>query len=143
MTHAVLIPFDGSEESNRALSHALAHFSDAELTALHVINPAEAVQITEEDGVPPMPEDWYESSREQANQTLKRAVEEAETVDVDLTTAIEVGQPARTIIEYADDHNIDHIVMGSHGRSGVSRILLGSVAETVMRRSDVPVTIVR
>jgi nucleotide-binding universal stress UspA family protein len=55
----------------------------------------------------------------------------------------EIGRPSRAIVEYAEEHDIDHIVMGSHGRSGVTRILLGSVAETVVRRSPVPVTIVR
>jgi nucleotide-binding universal stress UspA family protein len=46
-------------------------------------------------------------------------------------------------VDYAAEHDIDHIVVGSHGRTGASRILLGSVAETVARRSPVPVTIVR
>jgi nucleotide-binding universal stress UspA family protein len=54
-----------------------------------------------------------------------------------------VGKPARAIVEYADDHDIDQIVMGSHGRSGVTRILLGSVAESVVRDSTVPVTVAR
>ena len=44
---------------------------------------------------------------------------------------------------YAEENDIDHIVVGSHGRGGVSRMLLGSVAETVARRSSVPVTIIR
>jgi len=54
-----------------------------------------------------------------------------------------VGRPTKVIVEYADDHDIDQIVMGSHGRSGMSRILLGSVAEIVVRRASVPVTVVR
>lgn len=60
-----------------------------------------------------------------------------------LTTAIETGPPDRVIVDYVDKHNIDQIVIGSHGRSGISRVLLGSVAEKVVRRSSVPVTIVR
>ena len=52
-------------------------------------------------------------------------------------------EEARTIVEHAKDDGFDHIVMGSHGRSGVSRILLGSVAEKVVRSSTVPVTVVR
>jgi len=46
-------------------------------------------------------------------------------------------------VEYAEESDVDHIVIGSHGRSGVSRILLGSVAESVVRRADMPVTVVR
>jgi len=60
-----------------------------------------------------------------------------------IETAVVVGRPAREIVRYADDHDIDQIVMGSHGRDRASRVLLGSVAETVARRAPVPVTIVR
>jgi len=52
------------------------------------------------------------------------------------------GRPADAITAYADDHDIDAIVMGSRGRSGVSRVLLGSVAGTVVQDSSVPVTVV-
>jgi nucleotide-binding universal stress UspA family protein len=58
-------------------------------------------------------------------------------------TVHEVGHPARTIVEYAADETVGHVVIGSHGRVGVSRLLLGSVAEKVVRRSSVPVTVVR
>jgi nucleotide-binding universal stress UspA family protein len=58
-------------------------------------------------------------------------------------TTAEVGGPANAIVECAEEESVDHIVTGSHGRSGVTRILLGSVAETVVRRSPVPVTVVR
>jgi nucleotide-binding universal stress UspA family protein len=61
----------------------------------------------------------------------------------EVETAIEVGSPARTILAYVDDHDVDHVVMGSHGRSGVSRLVFGSVAEQVMRQSPVAVTVVR
>ena len=58
-------------------------------------------------------------------------------------TVTEFGEPARVIGEYAGDHDVDLIVMGCHGRSTVSRILLGDVAGTVVRRAPVPVTVVR
>jgi len=58
-------------------------------------------------------------------------------------TATEVGQPSRTIVAYAQEHDLDHVVIGSYGRKGLSRVLLGSVAELVVRRSPVPVTVVR
>jgi len=63
--------------------------------------------------------------------------------DADLETERTVGDPAREIVDYAEDHEIDQIVMGSHGRTGATRLLLGSVAELVVRRSPVPVTVVR
>lgn len=54
-----------------------------------------------------------------------------------------VGNPAREIVSFAEDNDITEIVMGSHGRRGVSRVLLGSVAETVVRRAPTTVTVVR
>jgi nucleotide-binding universal stress UspA family protein len=53
------------------------------------------------------------------------------------------GDPANEIVAYAEETDVDHIVVGSHGRSGLSRVLLGSTAEKVVRRSPVPVTVVK
>ncbi len=59
--------------------------------------------------------------------------------DLDAVTALVFGRPAREIVSYASRHGIDMIVMGTHGRTGVSRALLGSVAEAVVRRASCPV----
>ena len=63
--------------------------------------------------------------------------------DVECETVIKTGEPAEEIVEYAERNDIDHIIMGSHGRDDDSPLPLGSVAETVMRRSPVLVSIVR
>jgi nucleotide-binding universal stress UspA family protein len=85
-------------------------------------------------------EEWYENAKADAEALLE------ETIPGDATTTstmIEVGRPSKTIVEVADEAGYDHIVMGSHGRTGVSRIILGSVAEAVTRNATVPVTVVR
>ncbi|MDZ7731022.1 MAG: universal stress protein [Natrialbaceae archaeon] len=89
--------------------------------------------------------DWDEllaKGEEQADEVF----EEADTLAADhndaITTDSIVGKPAKAIVAYAEEHDVDHIMIGSHGRKGVSRVLLGSVAERVARRSPVPVTIV-
>lgn len=143
MSLRVLVPYDGSEQANRALDHVIERFADGELVLLTVINPAESVYATGEGAVTPFPENWYESAEEQAEELVKSAVERATEAGIEAESAIQVGRPGRGIVEYVEEHDIDHIVMGSHGRSGVSRILLGSVAETVIRRSPVPVTVIR
>lgn len=61
---------------------------------------------------------------------------------IDVRATHEVGNPAREILSFADDTDVDHVVIGSRGRTGVW-VLLGSVAENVARRASVPVTIVR
>jgi nucleotide-binding universal stress UspA family protein len=138
----VLVPIDGSPQSVHALDHALAYFPDADVTALYVIDPIDAVYVTEFEG-PIFSGDWVSGARERANQVLENAAGRADAVGRELTTTVEVGRPNRIILEYIDEHDIDHVVMGSHGRTGLSRIVLGSVSERIMRRSPVPVTVVR
>jgi nucleotide-binding universal stress UspA family protein len=140
----VLVPIDRSDQSTEALEHALSEFEGATLTLLHVINPARA-GYGAQAGIPTASEEWLKEAEAAADQLFAGAEERAHGHDVDLETATEVGNPSRLIVEYTEDEDrdIDHVVMGSHGRSGLSRVLLGSVAETVVRRSTVPVTVVR
>ena len=78
---------------------------------------------------------------------LADAVDLAREYDGNVTTTkvVEWGpnRPADAILDYVEANDVDHVIMGSHGRSGISRILLGSVAEIVARRSPAPVTVVR
>jgi nucleotide-binding universal stress UspA family protein len=62
---------------------------------------------------------------------------------VDIETVLRQGAPHTTILEYADEADVDLIVMGTHGRSGIHRYLLGSVTERVVRTADAPVLTVR
>lgn len=140
MTKRVLVAYDGSAQSETALDHALTEFPDAEIVVVTVLDPAEASYTTDE-AAPVLTEGWHESAVNSAERTLDEAREQAG--DREIETDHAVGRPGRTIVEYAEEHDIDHIVTGSHGRTGVSRLLLGSVAETVVRRSPVPVTVVR
>lgn len=141
MTH-VLLPIDGSPQAQSALEYALEEFEMGEITALNVIDPIEA-GYTSQATVPGYSEEWFEQSKAAADELFADAQATADEHDIELATATEVGRPSRTIVSYAEDNGIDHIVIGSHGRSGVTRILLGSVAENVVRRSPMPVTIVR
>ena len=63
--------------------------------------------------------------------------------DLQADCATRIGLPAEEIVQYADEHAIDLIVMGTHGREGVMRVVLGSVAESVVRRAPCPVLTVR
>jgi len=138
----ILVPIDSSEQSTDALEYALEEFQSDDITLIHVIDPIEA-GYTAQATVPGYSEEWYEQAQEEAEALFEDARSTAGEYGVDVETVTEVGRPSRTIVDYAEEHDFDHIVMGSHGRSGVSRILLGSVAESIVRRSPVPVTIVR
>jgi nucleotide-binding universal stress UspA family protein len=141
MPDNVLIAFDGSPLSEHALTYAIENFAEATLTTIYVINPIDSVIDVEAGGLP-VAEDWYDNARDRATRIHTTATDLAGEHNLELKTVTEVGRPARAILEYADDHGIDQIVMGSHGRSGIDRTLLGSVAETVTRRARIPVTII-
>lgn len=142
MAKNVLVPSDGSPQSDDALVHALEEFDGATITLLHVIDPIDAGYSTSV-GMPGGSEEWYENAKEQSEAVFEDAQAIADEYGVELDTRREMGRPARAIVDVADEGEFDQIVMGSHGRSGVSRILLGSVAETVVRRATIPVTVVR
>jgi nucleotide-binding universal stress UspA family protein len=141
MPDNVLVAFDGSPLSERALTYAIENFPDAALTTIYVVNPIDSVIDVEVGGLP-VAEEWYDDAQERATTVHTAATDLAATEAIDLNTVTEVGRPARVILEYADDHDVDQIVMGSHGRSGIDRTFLGSVAETVTRRARIPVTII-
>lgn len=142
MGERILVPFDGSPLSRRALERAVTTHPGARITVLHVIDPIAVVYEAESKGLPEA-ETWHDRMSERARDLCADAESRAGEHDCDVETAIRTGSPAREILAYVDEHGIEHVVMGSHGRSGVSRLVLGSVAEQVMRQSPVPVTIVR
>jgi nucleotide-binding universal stress UspA family protein len=143
MAGHVLVPYDGSPRSEAALEHVLAELADADrITALYVIDPV-AAGYSADVGFGNVAEEWYQNAKTEGEELVAKAAAMAAEEDVDVGTAVEVGRPAGAILEYVDEHDVDHVVMGSHGRTGVSRIILGSVTEEVMRQSPVPVTVVR
>ncbi|WP_290811406.1 universal stress protein [Halovivax sp.] len=145
MDRHVLVPLDGSKPSWEALDHAAANADGDRITVLHVVDPAEGVYAGAEGGY--YDAEAFDRAVDRGEDLCERARErlrEAGALDrIELETAVETGKAARTIVDYAADHGVDHVVIGSHGRKGVSRILLGSVAETVIRRAPCPVTVVR
>ncbi|RQG93339.1 universal stress protein [Natrarchaeobius chitinivorans] len=144
MTKHVLVPIDDSNRSTDALEFACREYSDAEITALNVIDPGDFYAATGIEGGAMANYDEIQTHHEnRAEDILERARERAEEFEHDLETERMIGGVSRSIVAYVEEHDVDHVVIGSHGRTGASRILLGSVAENVARRSPVPVTIVR
>ena len=137
----IVVPVDGSEQSQQALEYAYEQFPDATLTLLHVINPARA-GYGAQAGLPSFSEEWYDEAEAAAEELFASAKADAPE-SMTIETATEVGQPARTIVDFTEENDGDEIIIGSHGRQGISRVLLGSVAEAVVRRAHVPVTVAR
>ena len=141
MSKHVLVPFDGSPAAEEAVIFVTDDFPDATLTLLYVMEPM--ADYSRQRAFPGYTErDEFANEREKGEHLLKSA-QNILDADRTVTTEIIAGSPARAIIDYADGSDVDHIVIGSHGRTGVSRFLLGSTAETVVRRSAIPVTVIR
>lgn len=139
MYDEILVPTDGSPASDAAITHAidLAERYDARLHALYVVDGA--AYSTLEAGS----EIVIEALESEGKDATERVAQAAGDAGIDSETAVTTGTAYRSIIDYADEHDIDMIVMGTHGRKGIDRYLLGSVTERVVRTSDVPVLTVR
>jgi len=140
----VLVPLDGSPLADDALEHALETF-DCRVTALNVVTPLDSSMS--EGGLLEPGEQRRAEAEERAADLIERVRERVVELGADrrVETAVETGDPAETIVEYAEDHDVDHVVMGGHGgdRSDIGRRLLGTVATTVVGEAPVTVTVVR
>jgi len=135
----ILVPTDGSPASDAAIEHAidLAERYDATLHALYVVDGA--AYSTLEAGA----EIVVEALESEGEEATERVADAAESAGVNCETIVTTGTAYRSIRNYVDENEIDMIVMGTHGRKGLDRYLLGSVTERVVRTSDVPVLTVR
>lgn len=141
----LLIATDGSELAQKAIDQgvALAKALQAKLTAVHVTLPWTAVAVGEVAIALP-PENYDKMTAESATRILGIVAEAAKTAGMDCSQVhIESNSPAEGIIHAAKEHGADLIVMSSHGRSGLARILLGSEANEVVSRANLPVLICR
>lgn len=140
MDQRILVPYDGSDASKTALERALEENPDTEITVLNVLDSTNCAYSGVQDSGA---ESLNDAQREEAEELFQQAKNHATDYDMTIQTAVQVGTPGEVIVEYTQENNIDHIIMGSHGRSGLSRIVVGSVAETVIRNSPLTVTIAR
>ena len=139
MNERILVPLDDSEPARDALVEALEIFGSKEIVVLHVIELDELSPGV--GGV--AAEELEETRRQDARELFEEAQSVADDYGVTLEELTGKGEAAAAIVEAAETADIDHIVMGSHGRSGLSRVLVGSVAESVIRDAPVSVTISR
>jgi len=139
MIESVLVPMDDSEMAERALEYAFEAHPDAEITVLHVVGEpssmmGQAMSLALED-------DIEAAAEKHAETVLDRAKAIADDYGGDISTEVAWGRPAKAILDRADEY--ETIVVGSHGGSVADWLLVGNVAETIFRRSPVPVTVVR
>jgi len=141
---SILAPADFSAHSERAVRYAcgLAERLGAELHLLHVLSeilPAGPDPLL----MPVMPPEYYEENEERAKETLGRLLQPDWGSPRSVVTAVRWGSPVEGIVVHAAELKVDMIVIATHGRTGLSHVLLGSVAERIVREAPCPVLTIR
>ncbi|WP_435317276.1 universal stress protein [Haloarchaeobius sp. TZWSO28] len=134
----ILLPVDESTESTAVVHHAaeIAHWADATVRVLNVAD-------TGRDSVTVVEADVVDTLVREGDTVVAEVGSTLDTLGVEYTTDVVQGDPAPTIVEYAERYEYDLIVMPTHARQSLSRYLLGSVTEKVVRLSPVPVLTAR
>jgi universal stress protein A len=141
----ILVPTDFSDTADAALAYAkeLAGRVGASLHLLHVFDDFYTAATFTPEVYGSVPASLRETGLRAADDRLNERLPEEERVYFKGTTAIATGLTANAIVDYAKTHEIDLIVIGTHGRGGIAHLLLGSVAERVLRVAPCPVLTVR
>ena len=141
----ILVPVDFSMHADRALAYAttLAARLGATLAFLHVVEDPVATGAWSSEIYLPNLQDLLDTQLEDARQRVEQLRAAAAASGVTAEATVLLGQPARTIVEHARAGAFDLVVMATHGRTGFSHLLMGSVAEQVVRRASCPVLIAR
>ncbi|SDQ56568.1 universal stress protein [Natronobacterium texcoconense] len=140
MYDRILVPADGSDYAEDAAERAfdLAETTDS---TVHVVSVAETGPL----GSVRLPGDEASATdalTERATEFVDELERRADERGLEVTTEVRAGVPVREILEYADEVDADAIVMGTRGRGGVNRLMLGSVTDAVMRHSGIDVLVV-
>jgi nucleotide-binding universal stress UspA family protein len=137
----ILVPTDFSETADAALNYAksLATTLGASLHLVHVFRDPYAVAACAPEVYAPVPIEARERAIEDVLKRLAERLDDIKEPQFQGTRTILIGMTANQIAGYAEKHDIDLIVMGTHGRRGVAHLLLGSVAEHVVRIATCPV----
>jgi nucleotide-binding universal stress UspA family protein len=140
----ILFPTDFSSTAEHALQYALslASLHKAKLYVMHVIvTPDSPVMFGEEgESISPPSSEKMEADAKKAAQQL---IPEQYTKELEIENIIVRGTPLKAILECAKSHNIELLIMASHGRKGISHMLMGSLAEKVVQMAPCPVLTIK
>lgn len=143
----ILLPLDGSELGEASLPYVeeLAIVTKAEVILLQVVTPHYDIALAEgyTAHLGRISEEYLTHASATAKDYLDSAKEKLTKMGITARSEVEVGSPAERIVGYAKESNVDLIAMSTHGRSGIGRWLLGSVADKVIHAADRPILLVR
>lgn len=138
MYENILLPTDGSDGTGKVVEHAihLARMDGATLHVLHVVDTSVVPLDAHSQAI-------YDELEATGRDSVEEIRDRALGVGVHTISAVRQGTPHREILDYAEENEVDLVIMGTHGRTGLDRTLLGSVTEHVVRLSERPVLTVR
>src|SRR5262245_32597966 len=141
----ILAPTDFSRHADVAVKYAcgLAEKFGSELHLLHVLSETILPVGPDPSLVATMPPEFYATSEEQSRAALKDLLAPGWPRPSGVKVDVRWGDPVLEVVSYAGGHNIDLIVVATHGRTGLSHVLLGSVAERIIREAPCPVLTIR
>ena len=137
MYDTILVPTDGSDQSDVALDHAL-ELSRKHGSEVHILYVAD----TNRDSLTMQGGNIVDALEREGDRVVSEAADRA-AVGTDVVEEVLAGDPVKTILDYAESVDADVVVMGTHGRRGLDRVLLGSTTERVVRLSPIPVLTIR
>jgi nucleotide-binding universal stress UspA family protein len=134
----VLLPTDGSDGIGRVVEHAI-HLARVEGATLHVLHVVDTSVVPLDAHSRSVYDELETAGRDSVEEIRDRALD----AGIHSVDAVRRGTPSREILDYVGENEVDLVVMGTHGRTGLQRTLLGSVTEHVVRLAAVPVLTVR
>lgn len=141
MYKKVLVPLDGSALAESVLPHAVALAKGCNIPEVWLLQAEEPLPVTE--GMTESMLKVHEQRRSESLRYLERTSQRLTKDGVSVKYEVQEGEAGETIVRFAEKNGVDLIIMATHGRSGVSRWVFGSVADKVLRAARVPVLLVR
>jgi nucleotide-binding universal stress UspA family protein len=142
MYKKILVPLDGSELSESVLDHVIAIATGCQVPKVVLVRVREPLDDNVRKTLDPeIAVELDQAYHDEAASYLESVAKTLKQKDISLKYRVLEGDPAKEIIEYSKDNNVDLIIMSTHGRSGVSRVVFGSVADKVIRQAEIPVLI--
>jgi len=143
MYKKVLVPLDGSEFSECVLDHVRVIATGCSIPEVVLLRVLEPIQRQAYSMVPQdLVREVEEKAKNEMKDYLSKLAGELKKDGVNVETIVLSGRPEDEILDYADKNKVDLIIMSTHGRSGISRWVFGSIADRVVRHSMVPMLIV-
>ncbi len=140
MYKKILVPLDGSEISESVLDHVITIAKSCQVPEVILLRVREPLDDMVKAALDPeIAKELDQSYRDDFVNYLKGIATALKKKKINVKVEVLTGNPAKEILKYSKSNNIDLIIMSTHGRSGVSGIVFGSVANKIIKQSDVPV----